>query len=117
MVANRQIVHRKNRKPSARIFILISIAAFCLTISYIWLYNEVDATLREIQSLTEREHELSQSVGELQAAIARLSRADRITRVARTDLDMVFPRPEAMTVTVQRLFPPSPPSQSNPTSR
>ena len=102
MAASRQRERPRKRGPSARIFILVAFTAFVLTLAYLWLYIEVGDTLREVQALSRREQELSQEVDELQAAVARLSSPDRITRVARNELEMIFPLPEATVVTLPK---------------
>ena len=63
-------------------------------IGYVWLNNEVTATLNDI-SLLERELSKNHTaIDLLDAEIAHLSRSDRITDKARNELNMVFPDPE-----------------------
>jgi len=102
MAASRQRERPGKRGPSARIFILVALTAFVLALAYIWLYNEVKDTLMDVQTLSRLEQELSQEVDELQAAVGRLSSPDRITRVARNELEMIFPPPEATVVTLSK---------------
>ena len=100
---------KTKKETSAFTFVSVTALAFVLMISYVWLNNEVTSNLNKISSINkERSHAVT-SINLLKAEIASLSRADRITGVARERLNMVFPTPEpvklAMKISYKRVNP------------
>jgi cell division protein FtsL len=79
-------------------FFLITIASISGLIIYLWVYTEVDETLMSINVQKATVSELNNTIKKLQSDIARLSRVDRITRVAREELGMVNAQPESIAV-------------------
>ena len=91
----------KKGEGSAIGFILLTIASFALMIGYVWLNNEVTATLNDISFLDRELSKNRTAVDLLDAEIAHLSRSDRITDKARNELNMVFPDPEPIRLAVK----------------
>ncbi|MCH7955899.1 MAG: hypothetical protein IIC40_09170 [Candidatus Marinimicrobia bacterium] len=85
---------KKKGEGSALGFILLTIGSFAMMIGYVWLNNEVTATLNDISSLNRQLSKDRTAVDLLDAEIAHLSRSDRITDKAKNELNMVFPDPE-----------------------
>ncbi len=85
---------KKKGEGSAIGFILLTIGSFVLMIGYVWLNNEVTATLNDISLLGRELSKNRTAINLLDAEIAHLSRSDRITDKARNELNMVFPDPE-----------------------
>lgn len=69
-------------------------------LAYLWIYNEVNLQVKEIAELEEIRENVRTENGQLEGEIASLSRADRITEIARTQLQMVSPEPESLAVFV-----------------
>ena len=85
---------KKSKEGSPFLFILVTIGAFALMIGYVWLNNEVTATLNDISALSKELSKNQTALNLLDAEIAQLTRSDRITEMARNKLNMVFPDPE-----------------------
>ena len=85
---------KKKGEGSAIGFIFLTISSFALMIGYVWLNNEVTATLNDISILSKELSKNRTALNLLDAEIAHLSRSDRITDKAKNELDMVFPEPE-----------------------
>lgn len=85
----------KNKGEGSAIgFILLTISSFALMIGYVWLNNEVTATLNDITMLNKELSKDRIAINLLDAEIAHLSRSDRITLKAKNELNMIFPEPE-----------------------
>jgi len=69
---------------------------------YLWIYTEIDQTVINIETQKEVSKELKNSLNELEIEISRLSRGDRISRVARTELDMVPAKPETIMIYIDQ---------------
>ena len=82
-------------------FILLTIGSFAMMIGYVWLNNEVTATLNDISLLDRQLSKNRTAIDLLDAEIAHLSRSDRITDKARNELNMVFPDPEPVRLAVK----------------
>ena len=82
-------------------FILLTIGSFAMMIGYVWLNNEVTATLNDISSLSRKLSKNRTAIDLLDAEIAHLSRSDRITLKAKNELNMVFPEPESIKLTTK----------------
>jgi len=94
--------HRRSKRQREILqtlsFFLITIASISGLIIYLWVYTEVDETLMNINVQKATVSELNNTIKKLQSDIARLSRVDRITRVAREELGMVNTQPESIAV-------------------
>lgn len=100
---SRSVKKRRRSKRQREIlqtvsFFLITIVSIIGLIVYLWVYTEVDETLMNIDVQKATVSELNNTIKKLQSDIARLSRVDRITRVAREELGMVNTQPESIAV-------------------
>ena len=69
---------------------------------YLWIYTEIDQTVINIETQKEVSRELKNSLNEIEIEISRLSRGDRISRVARTELDMIPAKPETIMIYIDQ---------------
>jgi len=84
------------------IFFSSSILSIAGLIMYLWIYTEIDQTVINIETQKDVSKELRNSLSELEIEISRLSRGDRISRVARTELDMVPAKPETIMIYIDQ---------------
>ncbi|MEC7871548.1 MAG: hypothetical protein VX547_00530 [Candidatus Neomarinimicrobiota bacterium] len=84
------------------IFFSSSILSIAGLIMYLWIYTEIDQTVINIETQKQVSKELRNSLSELEIEISRLSRGDRISRVARTELDMVPAKPETIMIYIDQ---------------
>ena len=103
MKANKKRRSRKNNDLiQTVIFFSSSILSIAGLIIYLWIYTEIDQTVINIETQKEVSKELKNSLNELEIEISRLSRGDRISRVARTELDMVPAKPETIMIYIDQ---------------
>tara|TARA_B100001250_G_scaffold185877_1_gene159851 strand:+ start:2616 stop:2948 length:333 start_codon:yes stop_codon:yes gene_type:complete len=103
MKANKKRRSRKNNDLiQTVIFFSSSILSIAGLIMYLWIYTEIDQTVINIETQKEVSRELKNSLNELEIEISRLSRGDRISRVARTELDMVPAKPETIMIYIDQ---------------
>lgn len=81
-------------------FFLVSTA-----IAYLWIYNQTDVVAAARVGNEVLIQELENTNRELQATIDNLARIDRITRIARDDLNMYVPPAESLIVYVPQAQP------------
>jgi len=67
-------------------------------ILYVWIYSEIDETLKEVELLTASANELDDDINILKDEIDYLRRVDVITNRAKNDLGMVFTAPETIEI-------------------
>ena len=80
-------------------FILV-IAVISGLITYIWIYSEVDETLKELEIQQAAVVELSDEISTLKDNIEYLVRVDVLTARASEELGMVFTAPETIAIYV-----------------
>jgi cell division protein FtsL len=103
MKANKKRRSRKNNDLiQTVIFFSSSILSIAGLIMYLWIYTEIDQTVINIEIQKEVSRELKNSLNEIEIEISRLSRGDRISRVARTELDMVPAKPETIMIYIDQ---------------
>ena len=103
MKANKKRRSRKNNDLiQTVIFFSSSILSIAGLIMYLWIYTEIDQTVINIETQKEVSKELKNSLNELEIEISRLSRGDRISRVARIELDMVPAKPETIMIYIDQ---------------
>jgi len=103
MKANKKRRSRKNNDLiQTVIFFSSSILSIAGLIMYLWIYTEIDQTVINIETQKEVSKELKNSLNEIEIEISRLSRGDRISRVARTELDMVPAKPETIMIYIDQ---------------
>ena len=67
-------------------------------IIYLWVYTEIDETMLTIEIQSEVTKELDNSLKELKMEVLSLSRSERISSVARDQLNMVQAEPETLMI-------------------
>jgi cell division protein FtsL len=67
-------------------------------IMYLWVYTEIDETMLTIEVQNQVTKELDNSLKELKMEVLSLSRSDRISSVARKELNMVPAQPETLMI-------------------
>ena len=103
MKANKKRRSRKNNDLiQTVIFFSSSILSIAGLIMYLWIYTEIDQTVINIETQKEVSRELKNSLNEIEIEISRLSRGDRISRVARTELYMVPAKPETIMIYIHQ---------------
>jgi len=80
-------------------FILVVVVISGLII-YIWIYSEIDETLKELEIQQAAVVELSDEISTLKDNIEYLVRVDVLTARASDDLGMVFTAPETIAIYV-----------------
>jgi len=97
---------RRSRKNNDLIQTVIFFSSSILSIAgliiYLWIYTEIDQTVINIETQKQVSKELRNSLSELEIEISRLSRGDRISRIARTELDMVPAKPETIMIYIDQ---------------
>ena len=71
-------------------------------IIYLWVYTEIDETMLAIEVQNQVTKELDNSLKELKMEVLSLSRSDRISSVARNELDMVPAEPETLMIFINK---------------
>ena len=94
---------RKNRDYlQSFLFFSSSILSIVGLLVYLWVYTEIDETVINIETQKQVAFELQNSINELEIEISQLSRGDRISRVARTELQMVPAKPETVMIYIDQ---------------
>lgn len=89
---------RQENGPTPVAFFLWTIFLVSAAIAYLWIYNQNDIVAIELDAQMEVAMEMENTNRELEAIIGQLTKIDRITRIARTELDMVIPPAESLIV-------------------
>lgn len=71
-------------------------------ITYIWQSNKVDMMMETLSILESKENELIAQNREIKIEIERLSRAERIQKIATEELNMYIPDPETLAVKIDK---------------
>ena len=71
-------------------------------IIYLWVYTEIDETMLAIEVQNQVTKELDNSLKELEMEVINLSRSDRISSVARNELNMVPAEPETLMIFINK---------------
>ena len=99
---------RKRRSKKNREFFqtLLFFSTTILSISglivYLWVYTEVDETMLAIEVQNHVSKELDNTVKEIKMDITELSRGDRISYVARKELNMDPAEPETLNIIIDQ---------------
>ena len=92
---------RKNREYlQSFLFFCSSILSIAGLLIYLWVYTEIDETVINIETQKQVVFELKNTIDELEIEISKLSRGDRISNVARTELGMIPAEPETVMIYV-----------------
>jgi cell division protein FtsL len=93
---------RKSKKTSdflqTLLFFITTIVSISGLIMYLWVYTEIDETMLTIEIQNQVTRELDNSLKELKMEVLSLSRSDRISFVARKELNMVPAQPETLMI-------------------
>tara|TARA_B110000014_G_scaffold14480_1_gene9685 strand:- start:173 stop:502 length:330 start_codon:yes stop_codon:yes gene_type:complete len=97
---------RRSKKSSEFIQTLLFFMTTILSISgliiYLWVYTEIDETMLAIEVQNQVTKELDNSLKELKMEVINLSRSDRISSVARNELNMVPAEPETLMIFINK---------------
>ena len=97
---------RRSKKSSEFIQTLLFFMTTMLSISgliiYLWVYTEIDETMLTIEVQNQVTKELDNSLKELKMEVINLSRSDRISSVARNELNMVPAEPETLMIFINK---------------
>ena len=97
---------RRSKKSSEFIQTLLFFMTTMLSISgliiYLWVYTEIDETMLAIEVQNQVTKELDNSLKELKMEVLNLSRSDRISSVARNELNMVPAEPETLIIFINK---------------
>ena len=97
---------RRSKKSSEFIQTLLFFITTMLSISgliiYLWVYTEIDETMLAIEVQNQVTKELDNSLKELKMEVINLSRSDRISSVARNELNMVPAEPETLMIFINK---------------
>ena len=97
---------RRSKKSSEFIQTLLFFMTTMLSISgliiYLWVYTEIDETMLAIEVQNQVTKELDNSLKELKMEVINLSRSDRISSVARNELNMVPAEPETLMIFINK---------------
>ena len=77
---------------------IIGTVIISAAILYVWIYSEVDRTLKDVEFIQASAIELGDDINILKDDIANLTRVDVLTNRAKTDLGMVFTAPETIEI-------------------
>ncbi|MFQ6675429.1 MAG: hypothetical protein ACE5LH_03680 [Fidelibacterota bacterium] len=80
------------------LFFAVSLLSISGLLTYLWVYNEINITVKEIDALGRIRETVAAKNIQLTSEIAALKRVDRITRIAEDELHMVTPEPETLVV-------------------
>ena len=97
---------RRSKKSSeflqTLLFFLTTIVSISGLIIYLWVYTEIDETMLAIEVQNQVTKELDNSLKELKMEVLNLSRSDRISSVARNELNMVPAEPETLMIFINK---------------
>ena len=97
---------RRSKKSSEFIQTLLFFMTTMLSISgliiYLWVYTEIDETMLAIEVQNQVTKELDNSLKELKMEVLNLSRSERISSVARNELNMVPAEPETLMIFINK---------------
>ena len=84
--------------PTLPVFFFWTFFLVSAAIGYLWIYNQTDVVAARLAEARQAVAVLENENRELQASIDNLARMERITRIARTRLQMHLPAAESMIV-------------------
>ena len=97
-MAKKRMSKRARDLIQSLLFFISTFGIISCLIFYLWVYTEIDETMLAIEIQNQVAVELDNSVKELKMDIAQLSRGDRISYVARTELNMIPSQPETLMI-------------------
>ena len=84
--------------PSLPVFFFWTFFLVSSAIAYLWIYNQTDVVAARLAETRQTLAVLENENRELQASIDNLARMERITRIARNQLQMHVPAAESLIV-------------------
>ncbi len=100
MITKRRSSKKKKEFIQTVTFFFISIFSITGLLVYLWVYNEINLTIRDVAALEKVAAGLENDNKILTNTVSRLERIDRITQIARDELGMVAAAPETIVVYV-----------------
>ena len=103
-----KMIKRKRRSKKSSeflqtlLFFLTTILSISGLIIYLWVYTEIDETMLAIEVQNQVTKELDNSLKELKMEVLNLSRSDRISSVARNELNMFPAEPETLMIFINK---------------
>lgn len=99
------VQHRKQPTQSLSLFSFLLWTFFLVSaaISYLWFYNQNDLVAIDLAEKQTQIQEMTNANRELEIEIERLTQIDRITNIARSQLDMVVPPAESLVVYISKV--------------
>jgi len=82
--------------------LLLGLLIILSGIFYVWKRNKVDMMMENLTILESKERELIAQNREIKIEIERLSRSERIQKIAKEQLKMYIPDPETLTVKIDK---------------
>ena len=98
MIKRRRRSKKNTEFLQTLLFFFTTLLSISGLIIYLWVYTEIDETMLAIEIQNQVAKELDNTVKELKMEIAQLSRGDRISYVARTELNMIPSQPETLMI-------------------
>lgn len=103
MARSRKRISRKRKNTIILIGLFLTLIGFM--IFYVWIFNHTNMLYKEIETLSRQEAGLATQNRILTVQLEKLSRADRIQKIAKTQLNMVTPAPETLAVVIRDINP------------
>lgn len=103
MARSRKRISRKRKNALILIGLFLTLIGFM--VFYVWIFNHTNMLYKEIETLSRKEAGLATQNRILTVQLEKLSRADRIQKIATTQLNMVTPAPETLAVVIRDINP------------
>ena len=98
MIKRRRSSKKNTEFLQTLLFFFTTLLSISGLIIYLWVYTEIDETMLAIEVQNQVTKELDNSLKELKMEVTTLSRSDRISSVARKELNMVPAEPETLMI-------------------
>jgi cell division protein FtsL len=98
MIKNKRRSKKSSDFLQTLLFFITTLVSISGLIMYLWVYTEIDETMLTIEVQNQVTKELDNSLKELKMEVLSLSRSDRISSVARKELNMVPAQPETLMI-------------------
>ena len=82
--------------------LLLALLIIASGIFYVWKRNKIDMMIENLTILESKEHELIAQNREINIDLERLSRSERIQKIAKEQLNMYIPDPETLAVKLDK---------------
>ena len=102
MIKRKRISKKSSEFIQTLLFFMTTMLSISGLIIYLWVYTEIDETMLAIEVQNQVTKELDNSLKELKMEVINLSRSDRISSVARNELNMVPAEPETLMIFINK---------------